>query len=152
MSTKSIQLKSLKDPTEESDGLRILIARFRPRYLPKEKENWDEWWKELAPSKSLWKDYLKDKKIDWPEYSRRYKMEIKDNPQGLKALYRLTFKNINGIVKNYKYGGNQQEQQNLYDQDHSMIKFKAVTLLCHCKDEKYCHRSIVKAMVDELLE
>ena len=62
MSTKTIQLKSLKEPTEESDGLRILIARFRPRYFPKEKENWDEWWKELAPSKSLWKDYLKDKK------------------------------------------------------------------------------------------
>ena len=152
MSTKSIHLKSLKDPTEESDGLRILIARFRPRYLPKEKENWDEWWKELAPSKSLWKDYLKDKKIDWPEYSRRYKMEIKDNPQGVKALYKLTFKNINGIVKNNKYGGNQQEQQNLCAQDHSMIKFKTVTLLCHCKDEKYCHRPIVKAMVDELLE
>ena len=152
MSTKSIQLKSLKDPTEESDGLRILIARFRPRYLPKEKENWDEWWKELAPSKSLWKDYLKDKKIDWSEYSRRYKMEIKDNPQGVKALYKLTYKNINGGVKNNKCGGNQQEQQNLCAQDHSMKKFKAVTLLCHCKDEKYCHRSIVKAMVDELLE
>ncbi len=39
MTTNSIKLKSLKDPTEESDGLRILIARFRPRYLPKAKEN-----------------------------------------------------------------------------------------------------------------
>jgi uncharacterized protein YeaO (DUF488 family) len=62
MTTNSIKLKSLKNPTEESDGLRILIARFRPRYLPKAKENWDEWWKELAPSKSLWKEYIKDKK------------------------------------------------------------------------------------------
>ena len=106
MSTKTIQLKSLKEPTEESDGLRILIARFRPRYLPKEKENWDEWCKELAPSKSLWKDYLKDKKIDWPEYSRRYKMEIKDNPQGVEALYKLSSKNINGIVENNKHSGN----------------------------------------------
>ncbi len=152
MSTKTIQLKSLKEPTEESNGLRILIARFRPRYRPKEKENWDEWWKELAPSKSLWKDYLKDKKIDWPEYSRRYKMEIKDNPQGVKALYKLSSKNINGIVENNKHNGNQQEQQKLCSQNNSMAKFKVATLLCHCKDERYCHRSIVKAMVDELSE
>ncbi|MGC1930269.1 MAG: hypothetical protein WA667_14945 [Candidatus Nitrosopolaris sp.] len=24
-----------------------------PRYLPKNKENWDQWWKGLAPSKAL---------------------------------------------------------------------------------------------------
>jgi uncharacterized protein YeaO (DUF488 family) len=152
ISAKSIRLKSLKDPTEESDGLRILIARFRPRYLPKEKENWDEWWKELAPSKSLWRDYLKDKKIDWPEYSRRYKTEIKDNPQGVKALHKLSSKSINGIAKSNKHNGNQQEQQKLHSQDHPIIKSKVVTLLCHCKDEKYCHRSIVKSMLDELSE
>lgn len=33
-------------------------------YLPKARQNWDEWWRELAPSKSLWKDYVKDKKIE----------------------------------------------------------------------------------------
>ena len=42
----AIKLKSLKDPTEESDGFRIMIARFRPRYLRKEDENWNAWWKE----------------------------------------------------------------------------------------------------------
>ena len=57
-----IKLKSLKEPVENSDGLRILIARYRPRYLPKEKENWNHWWKELAPSRELWKEYIKDKK------------------------------------------------------------------------------------------
>jgi uncharacterized protein YeaO (DUF488 family) len=63
----SIKIKSLKEQTEESDGFRILIARYRPRYLPKYKENWEQWWKDLAPSRCLWKDYLKDKKIDWAE-------------------------------------------------------------------------------------
>lgn len=42
----AIKLKSLKDPTEESDGFRIMITRFRPRYLRKEDENWNAWWKE----------------------------------------------------------------------------------------------------------
>ena len=76
--TKSIITKSLKDPTDKSaDGLRILIARFRPRYLPKDKENWDLWCKELAPSRALWNDYIKDKNIDWTEYSRRYMRKLK---------------------------------------------------------------------------
>ena len=67
-----IKLKSLKEQDENSDGLRILIDQFRPRYLQKDKENWDQWCKELAPSRALWKDYIKDKKIDWSEYSTIY--------------------------------------------------------------------------------
>jgi hypothetical protein len=39
-----LRLKSLKEPTI----LRILIARYRSRYLPKDNESWD-----LAPSKAL---------------------------------------------------------------------------------------------------
>jgi uncharacterized protein YeaO (DUF488 family) len=79
-------------------------------------------------------------------------MEIKENPQGAKALHKLSSKNINSIDKNNKHNDNQQEQQKLHSQDHPNTKFRTVTLLCHCKDEKYCHRSIVKAMVDELSE
>ena len=66
----------MKEPTEDSDGLRILIARYRPRYLPKYKENWDERWKDLTQA-DLWKDYLKDKKIDWYEYVNRFMLELK---------------------------------------------------------------------------
>jgi uncharacterized protein YeaO (DUF488 family) len=69
----SIITKSLKDSTDKSAyGLRILIARFRLQYLPKDKENWDLWCKEPAPSRDLWKKYVKDKNIDFPEYSRIY--------------------------------------------------------------------------------
>jgi uncharacterized protein YeaO (DUF488 family) len=90
--TLSIKTKSLKELTDKSaDGLRILIARFRPRYLPKDKENWDLWCKELAPSRELWKKYVKDKEIDWSEYSRRYIEEIKGNPQAIQLLQTLSF-------------------------------------------------------------
>jgi uncharacterized protein YeaO (DUF488 family) len=51
-----LKLKSLKESTEQQDGFRILIARYRSRYLPKSKENWHEWWKELAPSRELHKE------------------------------------------------------------------------------------------------
>jgi uncharacterized protein YeaO (DUF488 family) len=84
-----IKLKSLKEASEESDGFRILIARYRPRYLPKYKKNWDEWWKDLAPSRTLWKDYLKNKMIDWPVYVGRFIFEIRNNNEAVNALRTL---------------------------------------------------------------
>src|SRR4051794_13070240 len=138
----SIKTKSLKEPTDKSeDGLRILISRFRPRYLPKDKENWDLWCKELAPSRVLWKEYVKDKKIDWTEYSRLYIEEIKDNPKAIQLLQILAFFVNERNNRNKPQVQLQQEQQKIYD---LIQKHDAVTLLCHCKDEKFCHRSIVK--------
>ena len=147
VSADAIKLKSLKEPTEESDGLRILIARYRPRYLRKEDENWNVWWKELAPSKSLWKEYLKDKKIDWDEYSRRYKLETLNNPLALKALQNLASLDRTTISPDT----NQEEQQQPPPQRSDILsKYDTVTLLCHCKDENHCHRSLVKQMVKEI--
>ena len=149
----AIKLKCLKEPTEESDGLRILIARYRPRYMRKEDENWHVWWKELAPSKSLWKEYLKDKKIDWDEYSRRYKLEILNNPLALKALRNLALLDRNVINLHTN-----QEEQHLHQQQplsqrsdilNIVSKYDTATLLCHCKDENHCHRSLIKHMVKE---
>ena len=146
VSIDAIKLKSLKEPTEESDGLRILIARYRPRYLRKEDENWHVWWKELAPSKSLWKEYLKDKKIDWDEYSRRYKLEILNNPLALKALH-----NLASLDRTINSDTNREEQQQSTSQRSDVLsKHDTVTLLCHCKDENHCHRSLVKHMVKEI--
>jgi uncharacterized protein YeaO (DUF488 family) len=135
----AIKLKSLKEPTEKSDVLRILIARYRPRNLRKEDENWHAWWKELAPSKSLWKEYLKEKKIDWDEYSRRYKLEIQNNPLALMALHKLASLNLD----------TNQEEGNLNQLPDILSKYRTVTLLCHCKDESHCHRVLVKHMVKE---
>jgi uncharacterized protein YeaO (DUF488 family) len=146
VSVDAIKLKSLKDPTEESDGLRILIARYRPRYLRKEDENWHVWWKELAPSKSLWKEYFNDKKIDWNEYSRTYKLEILNNPLALKAL-----ENLASLDRTINRDTNHEEQQQPPAGRSDMLsKYDAVTLLCHCKDENHCHRFLVKQMVREI--
>jgi uncharacterized protein YeaO (DUF488 family) len=139
----------LKEPTEDLDGLRVLIARYRPRYLPKYRENWEQWWKDLAPSRVLWKEYIKDKKIDWTEYSRRYIGEIKNNPEAIQVLRTLSFfVNDNENRKNNHFQ-QEQEQERRYD---LIQKYNVVTLLCHCIDEKHCHRSIVKKMISELAE
>jgi uncharacterized protein YeaO (DUF488 family) len=116
-----LRLKSLKEPTNPEDGLRILIARYRPRYLPKNKESWDQWWKDLVPSKALFKEFVKDKTIGWNEYERKFRREIRNNPNTLNAL--------NGL--------------------RSLSKTRNVTILCYCKDENRCHRFIIKQMTEE---
>lgn len=121
----ALKVKSLKETTERSDGLRILIARYRPRALPKSKENWNEWWKDLAPSKALHKDYMKDKAIDWHEYKRRFLIEIINNPEALDKIQELK----------------------------QLSKNKDVTLLCHCYNVgDHCHRYLIRDMIKSQTE
>jgi len=46
-----IKTKSIYDKKELSDGTRILITRYYPRGIGKEK--FDRWYRELSPSKCL---------------------------------------------------------------------------------------------------
>lgn len=121
-----LKVKSLKEKTiEESDGLRILITRYRPRYLSKSNETWNEWWKELAPSKTLHKDYMKDKKIDWTEYKKRYLIEMKS------TIAQERIRELKQLVKDGK----------------------DITLLCYCDSAvvgDHCHRYIIKNLVENM--
>ena len=114
----TIKLKSLRQSKESSDGLRILITRFRPRYVKKGNENWDAWYRELAPSRQLWYDYFKSNKIDWNQYRERFIEEMRANPKSTELIHWLCkFENNNN---------------------------NNITLMCFCENEKSCHRSIVK--------
>jgi uncharacterized protein YeaO (DUF488 family) len=117
----SIKLKSLRQSTESSDGFRILITRFRPRYIKKENENWDAWYRELAPSRQLWHDYFKSNKIDWSQYRERFIEEMMDNPKSIELIHWLS-----------KFENNSNNNN--------------TTLICFCENEKNCHRSIVKEL------
>lgn len=68
-----IRSKSIYDPKEEDDGIRILITRYWPRGI--KKEYFDKWYKELSPSRDLLKRY-KYKKIDFPLFGRLFLEEI----------------------------------------------------------------------------
>lgn len=122
----TLKVKSLKEKTvEESDGLSILITRYGPRYLSKSNETWNEWWKELAPSKTLHKDYMKDKKNDWIEYKKRFLIEMKSTDAQ---------ERIRGLEQLVKDG-------------------KDITLICYCDSAvvgDYCHRYIIKNLVENM--
>jgi len=66
-----ISTKSVYDPVEESDGDRILVSRYRPRGLSKERLSLADHLKDLAPSVELLRDW-KRQEISWDEYQSRY--------------------------------------------------------------------------------
>ena len=80
----NIKTKTWDGPREDDDGFRLLICRYRPRALPKNKETWDLWWKHVGPSVELHADfYGKDGKlpINWPSYKARYLAEMKEGQE-----------------------------------------------------------------------
>lgn len=118
-----IRTKRWNDPVEKEDGLRILITRFRPRALPKGRETWAEWRKQLAPSAGLLADFQgKDgPPIDWATYRERYLVEMQVQVTAIEELA--------GLVKNGE----------------------SVTLLCAstCEDPAFCHRTLLARLIAE---
>src|SRR2546421_9026055 len=76
----TIFTKRWNDPSEPTDGTRILVTRYRPRGLPKSEETWSEWVKQVAPSEDLVKAfYGKGRtKIPWAVYRTSYLREMRD--------------------------------------------------------------------------
>lgn len=75
----TIKLKRVYEDSAKEDGRRILVDRIWPRGLTKAQANADVWLKEVGPSSDLrkWFNHEPDK---WPEFKRRYAVELKANP------------------------------------------------------------------------
>jgi uncharacterized protein YeaO (DUF488 family) len=74
----------------------------------------DHWLRELAPSYELLRSF-KDGVISWTDFSRSYRAELK-HPSA-----QIQFKELE-----------------------TLLSKGPVTLLCSCKDEKHCHRTLLK--------
>ena len=70
----------------EADGYRILLDRLWPRGLKKEDAKFDEWRKDITPSKELRQWFHEDKDRHWEVFQGRYGMEIKQNPDFIPFL------------------------------------------------------------------
>jgi uncharacterized protein YeaO (DUF488 family) len=110
---------------QKGDGFRLLICRYRPRALPKEKETWHEWWPQFGPSKELHAAFYgkNSPPITWEEYRTRYLEEMR-------------------------------AQAELIDELASLVREgKTITLLCSsaCADESHCHRSLLKQLIEDRL-
>jgi uncharacterized protein YeaO (DUF488 family) len=117
-----IRIKRWNDPREEEDGFRLLICRYRPRALPKADETWDEWWKDLGPSRELHADFYgkHGPPIGWEEYRKRYLTEMEKQKERIGELARR------------------------------VSAGETITLLCSsaCTDATHCHRTLLKGLIE----
>jgi uncharacterized protein YeaO (DUF488 family) len=127
--TKSVHTKI--EP--QKDGLRILAARGRGRGVASDR--YDVWMANLGPSEQL-RDTILAGKISWRDYSRRYLAELRESGR---------IDRRNERIKNHGQKFTLRLLQHL-------AKRQTVTLLCHCaEDEKYCHRHLLKALLEKPL-
>ena len=109
-------------PAEPDDGYRVLVCRFRPRGLPKAKETWDVWMKELGPSAPLLADFhgKGGVTLTLDTYRERYLREMEAQKERIAELAARLDRGEN------------------------------VTLLCSkdCIIEPACHRTILAELVE----
>lgn len=90
--TRDIRIKRVYEAPDESDGKRILVDRLWPRGVKKEDAALDGWDKDVAPSPALRKWFGHDPDR-WADFQRRYKAELKSEPDAAKALLEQYGKN-----------------------------------------------------------
>jgi uncharacterized protein YeaO (DUF488 family) len=96
-------IKRVYEPVAKSDGKRILVDRLWPRGLRKQAAQLDDWLKVLAPSPALRK-WFGHKPERFTEFKRRYKAELKANPD-----LKETVKSLRGRKITLLYGAKDPE-------------------------------------------
>lgn len=108
-------------PAEPDDGFRVLVCRYRPRGLPKAKETWEVWMRDLAPSPELFDAFYGKGRapITLDEYRERYTREMEAQREQIDALAAR------------------------------VVKGETVTLLCSkdCILEPICHRTLLAGLI-----
>lgn len=111
-----IKTKSVYKPKENEDGVRILITRYYPRGV--KKGHFDQWLRELAPSKELLKDY-KIGEVNQTQFTIRFLEQINSDKMSRETIKTLT----------------------------ELAKETNVTLLCYERDGDFCHRHLVQDVI-----
>ena len=115
-----IKAKSVYAPREADDGYRVLITRFYPRGV--KKGSFDEWIRDLAPSRELLRQY-KGAGMEWDAFLASLREE-------------LGRRDIGGTIMSLGSRG----------------KTSNVTLLCYERDGLPCHRYMIRDMIEGAAE
>ena len=79
-----IHIKRAYDDAKDQDGYRILVDRLWPRGIKKEDLHHDEWFKGIAPSSDLRKDFdHEDDKFTW--FKEHYEKELNKRDEDVQA-------------------------------------------------------------------
>ncbi|MEI2715061.1 MAG: DUF488 family protein [Nocardioides sp.] len=83
-----VQVRRIYEPPSDDDGQRVLVDRLWPRGISKARADLDDWAKAVAPSTDLRKWYAHDP-AKWKEFAKRYRAELKSDPEQKEALAAL---------------------------------------------------------------
>ncbi len=120
-----LKTKSVYSRIDRSDGLRLLVTRFRGHGL--RSNRYHVWMPNLGPSEKLLFRF-KSNKISWEQFARSYQDELFESGG---------FDSRNRTIKNH----GQKFTLRLLQQ---LAAREAVTLLCVCDEkEKHCHRHLL---------
>lgn len=120
-----IRIVRLGSPRAKDEGLRIGTVRRPPRGVPKSQfasGNWyDVWFPTLAPSvETMQRGQAATTPAEWKAFTKAYRAEMQV-PDASRALDLLA----------------------------ALSHTAHVSVGCYCEDEAHCHRSILRALLEE---
>ncbi len=121
----AIRVVRLGSPRTRDEGLRLGTVRRPPRGVPKaehaSRDFYDVWLPEISPSENLVKEGLRasDDRA-WRRFVRRYRAEMK-RPEAARLLALLA----------------------------ALSHQTSFAVGCYCEDENRCHRSVLRALLEE---
>jgi uncharacterized protein YeaO (DUF488 family) len=121
----AIRVVRLGSKREKGEGLRIGTVRRPPRGVPKsefaKRDFYDVWLPQLSPSAELVAKALAAKtEGEWKSFVKAYRREMSE-PDAARLLELLA----------------------------AMSKSSAFAVGCYCEDEERCHRSVLRALLEE---
>ncbi len=114
-------------PRSPGEGLRIGCVRFLPRGVKKEDyarlDYFDVWFPVVAPGADLLRDFKSEglNEKSWARFKRRYIAGIRKNAEARGAVKLLA----------------------------EVARKTPIAIGCYCKEERFCHRSILKELIEE---
>lgn len=121
----AVRVVRLGSPRARGEGLRIGTVRHPPRGVPKRehasRDFYDVWLPELAPSAALVKSALgAETEREWKAFAKRYRREMQAP-----------------------------ERRRLLDLLAALSRGADFSVGCYCADESRCHRSVLRALLEE---
>lgn len=121
----TVRVVRLGSARKRGEGLRIGTVRHPPRGVPKSEHatgNWyDVWFPELAPSAQIVKLGLAaETEREWAAFERKYRAEMAAP-----------------------------DKRRILDLLAALSRQSNFSVGCYCADESRCHRSVLRALLDE---